>query len=109
LLLEIRTSVLKYVRFHNLNQLENDKLFELIDMIEYSLPSTVPKTDFSLHPPLLSAHHDSPSIPMAKANELTLSSSNILPVHHDQSAQTKSNLTKLENQDILSKSSSVLW
>jgi hypothetical protein len=82
---------LKYVRFCDLTQVEHDKLFELIDMIEYSLHSLV-----------LSAH----PIPMTKANELTLQ---ILPVNHDEPVQAKTTVTKLEKQDISPKTSPVLW
>lgn len=47
--------MLKYVRFPNLKQLENEKLVELIDMIEYSLP----RRDQSL----LASHHESTTSP----------------------------------------------
>ncbi len=82
---------MKYVRFCDLTQVEHDKLLELIDMIEYSLPPTV-----------LPAHHE----PMTKANELTLQ---ILPVHYDEPVQAKTTVTKLEKQGISPKSSPVLW
>jgi len=102
--------VLKYVRFHDLKQLENNKLFELIDMIEYSLSPTLPKPDLNLHPLILPTHHELVSIPVTKVNNKPiLYSSNILPVHHDQPTQPKLTVTKLENQDISSKSSPVLW
>ncbi len=105
MLLEIRVAVLKYVRFCDLTQVEHDKLFELIDMIEYSLSLTVSRTDLSLHPPVLPAHHKPTSIPMTRANELTLQ---ILPVHYDEPVQAKTTVTKLEKQDVSPKSSPVL-
>ncbi len=91
---------MKYVRFRDLKQLENDKLFELIDMIEYSLPSTVSQQD----PFILPTHDESSSIQMTKFNSKT--NDNIHLVHHH---ETKTTVTTLENQDISSKSDSVLW
>jgi hypothetical protein len=104
-LLDIRVATLKYVRFLDLKQLENDKLFELIAAIENSLSLT----DRSLHSPVLPVHHQSPSIPMMKTNQLTLNSTNILPVHYHQPIETKSTGIKLEKQSISSSSSSALW
>ncbi len=98
--LDIRIATLKYIRFLDLKQLESDKLFELIEAIEDSLPMNVPRTDLSLQQP--------PSIPMTKFTELTIHSNNILPVHHDEPTQTKTTVTKLENQDISSKSGFIL-
>jgi len=104
-LLDIRVATLKYVRFLDLKQLENDKIFELIAAIENSLSLT----DLSLHPPVLPVHHQSPSIPMMKTNELPLNSTNILPVHYHQPIQTKSNGIKLEKQTISSSNIPALW
>lgn len=91
---------MKYIRFCDLTQVEQDKLFELIDMIEYSLSPTVSRTDLSLLPPILPAYHEPTSIPMTKLSELTLQ---IHPV------QAKTTITKLENQNISPKSNPVLW
>jgi hypothetical protein len=71
--------VLKYVRFRDLKQLENDRLCELIDMIEYSLPPIVCQQDLNLH-------------------------RLVLPINHDQSTEAKPIVITLENQDISSKS-----
>jgi len=109
LLLDIRTTPLKYVRFCDLNQLENDKLFELIDMIEHSLPQTVPRTDLSLYPPVLPTQHETDSISMTKINnKFTSYRSSVLPAHHKKLEQTKPTVTRLENQDISSKDSPIL-
>jgi hypothetical protein len=71
--------VLKYVRFRDISHLEDDKLFELLDMIENSLPATVPSKKLSSHPPILPAHHEPTSTPMTKTNGLTLQSNTISP------------------------------
>jgi hypothetical protein len=102
LLIEIRTTVLKYVRFRDLKQLENDKLFELIDMIEYSLSSTVSQQD----PLILPTHDESSSIQMIKFDNKT--SDNILLVHHRNPTEAKITVTTLENQDISSKNDPIL-
>jgi hypothetical protein len=101
LLLDIRTVDLKYVRFRDMKQMEHDKLHELIGMIEHILSPTIPRANLSLH------HEPAPTLTM-KANELTLHTNNVLPVHHDQPPQTKPTVTKLVNQDISSKSGSIL-
>jgi len=83
--------MLKYIRFFDLKQLENDKLLELMTAIEDSLPANVPRTDHSLHPFILPTHHESESIPVRKTDELPSHSSNIL---------RKQDTTKLKTQDI---------
>lgn len=70
---------MKYVRFRDLKQLENDKLIELIDMIEHSLTSTVPAAD-----------DKKASVSISKGNKSTLHTNNIiLPVHHDEPTVVK--------------------
>ncbi len=101
--------MLKYVRFNDLKQMESDKLFELIDMIEYSLPPTAHQQDFSLHMSVLPTHHESVSIPMTKvSNKSTLHSSNNLPVDHKEPLPAKPIVIKLENPNISVKNSSIL-
>ena len=51
--------MLKYVRFRNLKQLENEKLSELIDMIECSLPRCDDQNNLNGHTSLLASHHES--------------------------------------------------
>jgi hypothetical protein len=100
---------LKYVRFRDLKQLENDRLCELIDMIEYSLPPTVRQQDLNLHPLVLPIHHEPSSVPMTKFNNKpTLYNDNILQVYHDESTEAKPIITTLENQNISSKSDPIL-
>jgi hypothetical protein len=101
--------MLKYVLFRDLKQLENEKLLELMNSIEYSVPAIVPRTDFSLHPPVLPSYHESTSVPMTKDNEFTLHSSNVLPVYHNEPKQSKPTVTKSEKQDVSSKSGLISW
>jgi hypothetical protein len=95
---------LKYVRFRDLKQLENDRLCELIDMIQYSLPPTVRQQDLNLHPRVLPIHHEPSSVSMTKFNNKPTLHNN----YHDESTETKPIVTTLENQDISSKRDPVL-
>lgn len=50
--------MLKYVRFHDLKQLDNEKLFELLGMIEYSLQQqSMPISTSEMSNSAVSVHH----------------------------------------------------
>lgn len=104
---EIRTSVLKYVRFRDIKKIENDKLFELMDMIESCIPPTVSNTNLSSDPSIIPAYSKPAQTPTKKTNEVTLESNNISPAHTDQSVQKQTTGTKLGNQNISLKGRSV--
>jgi ribosomal protein L12E/L44/L45/RPP1/RPP2 len=54
---------MKYVRFRNIKQLEQDKLKELIEMVEENLSGTSAKPNEDLLPPISApAHHEPISI-----------------------------------------------
>ncbi|CAF0946961.1 unnamed protein product [Adineta steineri] len=57
--LAIHTCIMKYVRFRNVNQLEQEKLKDLVEMIEENLFGTNPKIDQGSQPPTsLPVHHE---------------------------------------------------
>ncbi len=56
---------MKYVRFRNIKQLEQEKLKELIEMIEENLSGTSAKSNEDLRPPISApVHHE--LIPIAQ-------------------------------------------
>ena len=69
-----------------------------MDSIEDSLPRTSPQTDSSLQSSVLSDRHELPPCSMTKANEIPSHSSDIVVVRDEESAHTKSTVTKAENQ-----------
>lgn len=64
--------MLKYVRFDNLNQLEQTKLSELIEAIEYSLSSTESQTHVTINSSAFPPNHEPAS---------TVTKKNIEPTH----------------------------
>ena len=108
LCLEIRISMLKYVLFHDIKQLDGEKLLELLDMIEYSLPLSKQQEDSNLHTSVLLTHHESVSITMAEVtNKSTPLDDSTSPINNIKPTTATSTVTKLENLDTSSKSSSV--
>lgn len=104
-MLDIRITMLKYIRFLDLKQLENKKLCELMTAIEDSLlPANTLRKDHCSDILNFPTHHGSESVPEAIINtELPLHTSYIIPRHDDDSTQIKQTITKLKDQNIASK------
>ena len=100
---------MKYVRFTNLKQPENEKLDELIDMVQHSLPLQPSNIDSNLNRPITSAQLES-SVPtsVVKDNKSTLEINKNSLMHDNQPVDLKPIVKKVEKQDITLKSSPVL-
>ncbi|CAF0805995.1 unnamed protein product [Rotaria sordida] len=75
--LAIHTCIMKYVRFRNIKQLEQDKLKDLIEMIEENLSGTSAKTNENLlSPHSAPVHHELLPVAQKPKEELKLNASN---------------------------------
>lgn len=97
-MIEIRTSTLKYVLFNDLKPMNNDKLTELIDMIEYSLSLNALQQDLKSNSLPPSTHTELPTIQLTN-------------VHSQSSSSNKESILLMKsdkNQDISLKNDSGL-